>query len=339
MRKQPEITEKAEKKNGKCITETTASPVLWNALQTLLAQYDSLNWVFYDVPVGSEQEKMYRWPGSEDEDIMICVRMGNQIHEFFHRQDYFFIKYAYQYKFDVFSYKYDNELTVHQGECYIGQPFAGYALQGRSCRELILVEVLIRREAFFRTFLPAISANSGLFRFFLAPQMNEFSDEFIHLSFGKDSYVRNLVEMMVIEYANKKADSQELLKLLVLTMLTYAARIYKGQLPPSTESRLSDKIIRYMNDHTDAVSLKEIAAVFSYHPNYISKVLHEETGQTFSQILLKLRMERALTLLKGSTLTMEEIAYMLGYSNSSNFYKAFREYFHTSPAVWREQEK
>lgn len=281
---------------------------------------------------------MYHWPGDPNEDIMICVRMGNSIHEFFHRQDYFFIKYAYRCNFNVFSYEYDNELTVQEGECYIGQPFAGYALHGRSCKELILVEVLIRREAFFCTFLPAISASSGLFHFFLDPQTNEFADEFIHLSFEKDSYVKSLVEMMVIEYANKKEDSQELLKLLVLTLLSYAARVYKNQLPPSTDTRLSDRIIRYMNDHTDAVSLKEIATAFSYHPNYISKVLHEETGQTFSQILLKLRMERALTLLKGSTLTMEEIAYMLGYSNSSNFYKAFRGYFQTSPAALRNRE-
>ena len=128
--------ETAGKRENECITETTASPVLWNSLQTLRAQYDSLDWEFYDAPAGSAREKMYRWPGAEDEDIMICVRMGNQIHEFFHRQDYFFIKYAYQCKFQVFSYAYDKELTVHQGECYIGQPFAGYALQGRSCREL-----------------------------------------------------------------------------------------------------------------------------------------------------------------------------------------------------------
>ena len=30
-------------------------------------------------------------------------------------------------------------------------------------------------------------------------------------------------------------------------------------------------------------------------------------------------------------LSVEEIAAMLGYSNSSNFYKAFREYYHQSP--------
>ena len=47
-------------------------------------------------------------------------------------------------------------------------------------------------------------------------------------------------------------------------------------------------------------------------------------------------MERATILLKGTDLSIEEIAAMLGYSNNSNFYKAFREYYHVSP---REYQK
>ena len=43
------------------------------------------------------------------------------------------------------------------------------------------------------------------------------------------------------------------------------------------------------------------------------------------------RMERALILLNGTTLSIEEIAAMLGYSNHSNFYKAFKEYYGTTP--------
>ena len=33
-----------------------------------------------------------------------------------------------------------------------------------------------------------------------------------------------------------------------------------------------------MSEHTDAVTLKDIAARFSYHPNYISALLHRELG-------------------------------------------------------------
>ena len=46
------------------------------------------------VEPGSCQEKTFRWPGLPEEEIMICVHKGNQIHEMFHRQDFFFFNYA-----------------------------------------------------------------------------------------------------------------------------------------------------------------------------------------------------------------------------------------------------
>lgn len=89
--------------------------------------------------------------------------------------------------------------------------------------------------------------------------------------------------------------------------------------------------IQYINSHPEATTLKDVAAHFSYHPNYISSLLHKETGKTFSEIVLEKRMDRAVILLRGTTLSIEEISAMLGYSNTSNFYKAFREYFGKSP--------
>ncbi|MBA2885992.1 AraC-like DNA-binding protein [Clostridium beijerinckii] len=42
-------------------------------------------------------------------------------------------------------------------------------------------------------------------------------------------------------------------------------------------------------------------------------------------------MRRAKLLLDHTDLSIEKIADMLGYSNSSNFYKAFKQYYGTSP--------
>ena len=66
-----------------------------------------------------------------------------------------------------------------------------------------------------------------MFRFFLVPQTNKFSDEFIHLSFEKFSPIRSLLEIMVMEYADKKEDTQSILKPLVLSMFLYIARKYR----------------------------------------------------------------------------------------------------------------
>ena len=137
--------------------------------------------------------------------------------------------------------------------------------------------------------------------------------------------------MMVIEYADKKEDTQKILKPMVLTLFMYIARRYRLEKTEVIASTLSEEISRYIGSHPESVTLKDVAAHFSYHPNYISSLLHKELGKTFSQIVLEHRMERAVILLKGTTLSIEEISSMLGYSNTSNFYKTFREYYGKSP--------
>lgn len=306
-------------------------PLLSSSLEFLGEQFARRDWKYLDVPAGNQVEKSFAWPGDSDERIMICVHKGTDIQELFHRQDFFFFNFAYKGDYGALSYRYDNHITIHEDECYIGQPFAGYALTAHSREEIIIIGILIQKEAFFQTFLPVLSSDSKLFHFFLDPQTNEYSDEFIHLKFDDSFFIRTLLEMMVIEYACPKDDTQEILQPMVLTLLMQVARQYRKSIPAPENETLSARIIRYISEHTDTVTLKDIAKHFAYHPNYISSLLHRETGKTFSEILLEQRMDRALSLLKGTTLSIEEIAAMLGYSNSSNFYKAFRKYYGYSP--------
>ena len=84
--------------------------------------------------------------------------------------------------------------------------------------------------------------------------------------------------------------------------------------------RLSEKIVQYMSEHFDSVTLKDIAKHFSYHPNYVSTLLHRELGSPFSEISAgNSEWNGAVILLKGTNLPIEEVALLLGYSNSSNF--------------------
>lgn len=307
------------------------SKMLNLAINKLGKEFSSLDLTFHQMKEGKRGDVTSFWPGGEDEDILICVFKGASINEPFHRQDFFFINYAYKQDYQALSYKYDNLITIREDECYIGQPYSGYALRGNSGTDLIIIGVLIRKDTFFREYLPTIYTDSDLFRFFIEPQSNKFSDEFIHLSSGKDHAVRSILEAMVMEYADRREDTQRLLKSMLQTLFLQIARRYRIENAKSAPVTLSEKIIQYMADHSDVVTLKEIAAHFSYHPNYISALLHKETGRKFTEILLEKRMERAVLLLKNTTLSIEEITAMLGYSSTSNFYKAFKEYFGVTP--------
>ena len=311
------------------------------AIDKLGHDWSHLNWEFRDFKLeDGTPDKMSQWQGDPEDDIMVVVFKGRNISEPFHRQDFFFIDYAYHLDYNALSAKFDNLVTVQEGDCYIGQPFSGYALKGDSTDDdIIMIGVHIKKEAFFREYLPALSQDPDMFRFFLDPQTDKFSDEFIHLSFEKTSPVRALLEMMVIEYADKKEDTQLILKPMVLALFMHIARRYRLEKSDIKAATLSESIVGYINSHPESVTLKDISAHFSYHPNYISSLLHKELGKTFSEIVLEKRMDRALIMLKGTTLSIEEISSMLGYTNTSNFYKAFRAYYGKSPREYTGESR
>lgn len=111
----------------------------------------------------------------------------------------------------------------------------------------------------------------------------------------------------------------------------YIARRYRLQKSENEQLTLLQQMIRYIRDHVDSVTLNELSKHFSYHPNYISALIHRETGKTFKQLVLDERMSRAVILMNNTDLSNEEIAVMLGYSDQSNYYKAFREFYRVSP--------
>lgn len=304
---------------------------LSDALDKLGAEFANKDWKFCDVPPGSPWENAFVWPGTPEEEIKISVHQGTSIQELFHRQDFFFFNFAYLGSFDAYSCRDDNYITINEGEGYMSQPFVGYALNKTAEEEFIIIAVLIRKDTFSRTFLPTLSSDPRLFRFFLNPQTNQYSDEFIRLKFDDETLVRRLLELMTVEYAFPQEGTQSILKPLTLALLMEVARQYKKSAPEDANASLADQIAQYMGEHIGTATLKDIAGHFAYHPNYISGLLHRELGKTFSQLLLEQRMERAVMLLKGTDLSIEEIAAMLGYSNSSNFLKAFRMYYHMSP--------
>lgn len=331
------------------IHETPRITEISSAIESLSRQFSSLDLSFHQIPNSFPGDVTSYWPGDKDEDVLVCVFRGSEIHEPFHRQDFFFINYAYKNSYQALSEKFDNLITIGEDDCYIGQPYSGYALRAHTNAEVTIIGVLIRKGSFFREYLPTVYTDSSLFKFFLKPEAKKFSDEFIHLDFSDDFTVREILELMVFEYAKSKADSREdeqqgarqesqkILKSLLQTLLLQIARKYRTQKPAPKQETLSAQIFAYIENHSDVITLQSASKHFGYHPSYISSLLHKETGRTFSRIILEKRMERAVLLIKNTDLTLEEISEILGYSNHSNFFKTFKEYFGKTPREYLRQ--
>ena len=99
------------------------------ALAELSRRFPTLRWDFRPDPVGGRTELISQWLGDPEEEVMLCAFTGDHIDERFHRQDFFFINFAYHGTYEALSARYSNRVTLEEGDCYIGQPYSGYAMK------------------------------------------------------------------------------------------------------------------------------------------------------------------------------------------------------------------
>jgi AraC-like DNA-binding protein len=84
----------------------------------------------------------------------------------------------------------------------------------------------------------------------------------------------------------------------------------------------------------DMPSLEQMAKKRHVSTRTLKRQLQEH-GTSFRKLVDEVRRDRALVLLEQPHLTVERIAERLGYSDASNFQRAFRRWLGTSPAGFR----
>ena len=306
---------------------------LAESMDILAARFAGYDMVYTPAP-NAPGETYFPWYGRDDEEIMVCVFRGGRIEESFHRQDFFFFNYAWRGDYDTLSFQRDNLVTIREGELYLGQPFTGYALRGNLREEVTIVGVLIRKETFYESFMP-MAAGTRLLDFFVDPLTNPSAEQFMVLHPDRDFPAAELLSFMICEYAHERPDSQDLLKSYALLLIMHAARQYDREHDVPEPKGECAKMLAHLERNVGQVSLAQLAAQFGYHPNYLSTLFKKELGRSFTELVLEQRMSRAAVLLRGTTSPIEIIALQLGYSNPSNFYKAFERYYGCTPREFR----
>lgn len=85
----------------------------------------------------------------------------------------------------------------------------------------------------------------------------------------------------------------------------------------------------------DQARLPDVARALGHTERTLQRKLYQ-AGESFSSVLDGTRRELAERYLADSALTLTEIAFLLGFGEQSNFSHAFRAWFGTTPAAWRE---
>ncbi|MEZ4222977.1 MAG: AraC family transcriptional regulator [Polyangiaceae bacterium] len=98
-------------------------------------------------------------------------------------------------------------------------------------------------------------------------------------------------------------------------------------------ARVDEAIARRLEDGAPAVG--EVARMLTLSPRTLQRRLAEQ-DTNFNDRIDAVRRSLAQRYLRDSQLSVQEVTYLLGFSESKNFHRAFRRWFSTTPRAWRQ---
>ena len=172
-------------------------------------------------------------------------------------------------------------------------------------------------------------------------------NEALHISPKEETILWELHDKIKGEYNNNQDEySREIMLGHVASILMYSQRYYKRQFMNRTD--LSGKTVTKFNSvlqhyFTDGglqskglPSVNAMAEQLHLSPRYLSDLLKQETGKTALELIHLSLISEAKNLLKTVDRSIAEIAYDLGFENTSYFTRLFKKQTGMKPLEFRK---
>lgn len=112
-------------------------------------------------------------------------------------------------------------------------------------------------------------------------------------------------------------------------------KAYSDSRSDNIRSDLMERIRGYIQSNVQDITLQAVADHVNLHPVYVSNLFKQETGENFSNYVLRLRMEKAVQLLKHKDLKINQIALEVGYQKPQYFIKLFKTQYGMTPQEYK----
>lgn len=96
------------------------------------------------------------------------------------------------------------------------------------------------------------------------------------------------------------------------------------------------EIMNYIFENYQNITLRGLAQHFGYSKPYLCKLFREKSGLTLTQILREFKLKQAKKLLQSTDQKLNEICDTIGYSDTTQFIRDFKQQYGNTPAKYRK---
>jgi len=146
-------------------------------------------------------------------------------------------------------------------------------------------------------------------------------------------------------YKNRMIGS--LFVVLLLKVKEYFWKDYNPIYEGNRSSQIVKNFKKTLEKHYRQLAAGEVRLMFRVqdyadaqhlHPNYLSNVIKSKTGKAVGTWISEKTIAEAKALLQNPAISIKEVAYRLGFSESANFSNYFKKHTDLSPVLYRKQQ-
>lgn len=153
---------------------------------------------------------------------------------------------------------------------------------------------------------------------------SSFFDSVIYLP--NVPFLKNPTNNLVTEYISKKNFYEERMSGQLKGILSLIWRFETNNNVASKSEMLTEQVIEYIHYHfQENITNELLGKIFGYHPNYLNKIVVQNTGISIHQHIITCRIDAATELVHASDMKTSEIAHIVGFKDTAHFLKYFKK--------------
>ena len=230
------------------------------------------------------------------------------------------------------------EIELKKGEILLLNQHASHQTDATGIDDIAINLIVLPQ--FFNTAIEMIGSDNKISQFLfsgLTGKGHEIS--YMHFNVSDVLPVQNLMENLIWSVVNRQPNRRNInqitMGLLFLQLLGLTDRLIAGE-----DDTVADTVVMAamteIEQNYPSASLNNVAKRCNVSAAYVSSTVKDTTGKTFKEHLMEKRLTKAATLLKNTALSVGDIIVMVGYENTSYFYRIFTEKYGMSPKAYRQ---
>lgn len=241
-------------------------------------------------------------------------------------------------KGNAINYIGNQKIEMKTGDYCIIAPNTNHAISLFS-DDSFMINILLRRSTFEKTFLNTFSENDILSDFFIRNLYHSKEISYLLFKTGNDYEVHDFILTLYKEINSNKPYKKRMVNSILTSFFITLLRNHEKDVIIPSNNGIAKKdilpILRYIEDNYKSLSLNDLSHTFNYSERQLQRIIKTYTGISFSKNIQKLKMNYAANLLSKKEISITDISQELGYSNLSNFRQTFKKYYGTTPIEFR----